>query len=157
VASSVPPPVPLVFGTLCRDEAADPPPLARSFELSKLWKKFWRTSCCVCPDVGLGLPAEDNVGDVPARPAPWFPTDTVAPRAASVDDGGRPVARLLASALPVGPTPTSISERARSTAGRLKLLLPSGPTIPAAAVPAISDGFLNAPRGSRSGFLAFSS
>lgn len=36
-----------------------------SFELSRLWKKFCRTSCCVCP-VGLGL----GIGGDEALPRP---------------------------------------------------------------------------------------
>lgn len=50
--------------------------------------------------------------------------------------------------------PLSMSVNAFSTFGRLKLLLPMGPTMPAAA---FSVGFLNAPRGSRSARLEFSS
>jgi hypothetical protein len=75
---------------------------------------------------------------------------------------GRPVARLRAAspltleASVLLPSPTSISESARSTVGKLKLLLPNGPTIPAAA-PVKSAGLRKAPRGSRSGFFAFSS
>ena len=43
--------------------APDPadPPLARSRELSKLWKKFCKTSCCVLPS-GPGEPGIGEVG-----------------------------------------------------------------------------------------------
>jgi hypothetical protein len=119
-------------------------PLPRSFELSKLWKKFCRTSCCDCPPVGLGA-IDDSAGDVGWRPVP---RSIVVPEGArEAAPAGRPdkraAALLAASPPPVGLPliPTSMSVSARSTVGRLKLLLPNGPTIPAAAVPAISAGF----------------
>lgn len=159
LASSVPPGLPLDFGSegtaaAARDAAALAP--ARSLELNKLWKKFCNTSCCVCPPVELD--DELRVGDV-VRPA----VDAPAPPTADNPGVGRalPLDRrreaspftLAFNALPL-PKPVSISASAFSTFGRLKLLLPRGPTIPAVAV---SAGLRNAPRGSRSGFFEFSS
>lgn len=127
--------------------------LGRSLLLSKLWKKFCSTSCCVWPGGGLLAPTGDAVwrpgGDAVLEPS----------------GDGRPVAPVrlakrraaVESAAPVGPPESnSISDNARSTVGRLKLLLPNGPTIPAAAF-SRSAGLRNAPLGSRSGFLEFSS
>jgi hypothetical protein len=91
------------------------------------------------------------VGELGGRAA-WVAM--FAPVAALCDGLRAPSAVVLALSELAIPIPASISLRARSTVGRLKLLLPSGPTIPAAAV---SVGFRKAPRGSRSGFLAFSS
>ena len=167
-APSPPPLPPLVAGAGAVGAAAvdfDPDvdrdvavvPVALSFELNKLWKKFCRTSCCVWPP-GVGLGDEDNVGDDTCDLDPGAPTPGT-----DKLDAGRVVLRLsgfLVSApalIPSGagpPTAPSISVRARSTFGRLKLLLPMGPTIPADAV---SLGLRNAPRGSRFGFFAFSS
>jgi hypothetical protein len=150
--------LPLAFGVVVLFAAAETAP-ARSFEVSKLWKKFCKTSCCVCPLVGLGEAAGSTVGDVGGRPrsGPAVLEDNVEGRG-RVE--ARPATLRAASPLTLDdnafPVPTSISERARSTCGRLKLLLPSGPTTPAAA-PVRSAGFLKAPRGSRSGFFAFSS
>ena len=156
------PSVPLVFpfdlGVAVRPLAAAglAPPL--SFVLSKLKKKFCNTSCCVCPAGGLpDLPVVGDVGTLPvADPAP---TD--------VNPGGRPLwapvvlpvlrtASGVAPMPPGPPIPISISVKARSTFGIVKLLLPRGPTMPAAAL-VKSAGFRKAPRGSLSGFFAFSS
>ena len=150
----------------------------RSFVLNKLWKKFCRTSCWLCPPPPPGLGAtpldedEGEIGeraelegvDVPkgdkpagrtAGPAPDAVLP-VLPGASRVEDPRPPPPPPPLSPSPEGPPPDSISLSARSTFGRLKLLLPKGPTMPAEA-PAKSWGFLNAPRGSLSDFLAFSS
>jgi hypothetical protein len=150
--------VPFVFGgdvLVCAAAFALAP--ARSFELSKLWKKFCNTSCCVCPPAGFG---EGTVGDIGGLPR-CAPATAAGPLAVdSVEDTGlapresRRSAALVPLALaprlaPAGPaplpTPASISVSARSTFGRLKLLLPNGPTMPAAA---FSVGLRNALRGS---------
>jgi len=156
--SSVPLVFPFDLGAAVRPPATDglPPPL--SFVLSKLKKKFCNTSCCVCPAGGLADPP--IVGDVGA-----LPVVDAAPTA--VNPGGRPlgapvalpVLRAVSAVAPIPPgppIPISISVKARSTFGIVKLLLPRGPTIPAAAL-VRSAGFRNAPRGSLSGFFAFSS
>src|SRR3984893_4393998 len=75
--SSPPLPLPFVFefDTLLFTEeaAAAAPGATRSFEVNKLWKKFCRTSCCVCPLVGGGPGDDDDVGnavgDVGGRPS----------------------------------------------------------------------------------------
>ena len=155
MTSSVPP---FVFGGVAFFAAVETAP-ARSFEVSKLWKKFCKTSCCVCPLAGLGEAVGKTVGDVGGRPrsGPAVLPDNAEGRGRV---GARPATLRAGSPLTLDdnafPVPISISERARSTCGRLKLLLPSGPTTPAAAL-VRSAGFLKAPRGSRSGFFAFSS
>jgi len=139
-----------------------------SFVRSKLWKKFCKTSCCVCPPApGLGAPGP--VGVTGERADEILVGDDEVPNADRAD--GRPVEVVVAIGLAaslraaaavspkpvdVPPIPVSISLNALSTFGRLKLLLPRGPTIPAAA-PAKSCGFLKAPRGSLSDFFEFSS
>ena len=153
-----------------------------SFVLNKLWKKFCKTSCWLCPPPPPGLgatPLDEDEGETGER-AEFVGVDDAPPK------GDKPAWRTVGPApdavLPVRPgasrvetprppppppplsppspegppTPDSISLSARSTFGRLKLLLPKGPTMPAEA-PAKSWGFLNAPRGSLSDFLAFSS
>ncbi len=127
--------------------------------LSRLWKKFCNTSCCVCPPVGLGVLAID--GEDGGRPTE--PDCAVE----AVNDAGRVLVAVLRDAIRraagasgtlelEAPPATSISDNARTTFGKLNVLLPSGPTIPADA-PSRSAGLRKAPRGSRSGFLAFSS
>ena len=137
-----------------------------SFVRSKLWKKFCKTSCCVCPPApGLGAP--ETLGVTGERVAEIPVGEEEVPSADRAD--GRPVEvlveiglaanlRVATSPKPVDvpPMPVSISLNAFSTFGRLKLLLPKGPTIPAVA-PATSCGFLKAPRGSLSDFFEFSS
>jgi hypothetical protein len=144
---------------LLTDDAAAAPGATRSFEVNKLWKKFCRTSCCVCPLVGVGPRDDDDagnaVGDVGGSPS----GGDVA-TADNIVGGCLPVA--LPDTLRVGSTPAiaptppapappttplpppSISDKARSMLGRLKLLLHIGPTIPAAAPKSI--GLRNAPR-----------
>ena len=156
VPSEPPPGLPFAFGSdgETREAAALAP--ARSLELSRLWKKFCSTSCCVWPPVALC--DELSVDDAGVRPLAGAP----APPTVLSPDVGRPLPldkRREASPFtlafsPPPPTPDSISASAFSTFGRLKLLLPSGPTMPAVAV---SAGLRNAPRGSRSGFFEFSS
>lgn len=135
--------VPFVLGAPLVAAAAA---FGRSLLLNRLWKKFCNTSCCVCPpefgDPGIGF------GDGDALPT-WLVGDVELVSAA-----GRPAPEARPAALP--DPATSISDNANWTVGRLKLLGPNGPTIPAAA-PSRSAGFRNAPRGSRSGFLEFSS
>jgi len=60
-----------------------------SFELSKLWKKFCSTSCCVCP-VGLGLGTDgDEAVFRPEVPAPVANETTVrVPRESFRDTSG---------------------------------------------------------------------
>lgn len=129
-------------------------PLALSFGTSKLWKKFCSTSCRTCSVPGLG--EELRVGDPrPARavvPSGGTANPDVDDLGAGRPDSFRPGS--AAAPVPRGVIPPSISVRARSTFGKLKLLLPIGPTTPAAG---LSVGFRKAPRGSRSGFLEFSS
>ena len=132
------------------------------FVLSKLWKKFCKTSCWDCPAPGLGLPvlvADGGTGE--RTPLPLASEDEVPNGTSPAGRLALPVSFLVAgdpSIAVVGPAPIplSISLRARSTLGRLKLLLPKGPTIPAEA-PAKSAGFRKAPRGSLSDFFEFSS
>lgn len=163
VPSAAPPPdsllvagAPGVADGLGVDARAEEVPLALSFELSKLWKKFCRTSCWVGPPfVGLG-DAAARVGDATCDREP----EELAPSADSPADGRLVPLRLRAlresaeALMLSGDGPASISVSARSTLGKLKLLLLIGPTTPA---PAFSVGLRKAPRGSRSGFFEFSS
>lgn len=135
--------------------------VGRSLLLSKLWKKFCNTSCCVWP-VGLGVVATfgEDGGRPPGGGAPPPVEDAKAAGrllAAVREDAILRAAAAVSATLELAPPPpTSISESARTTFGMLKVPFPSGPTIPAEA-PSRSAGLRKAPRGSRSGFLAFSS
>ena len=111
---------------------------ARSFVLSRLWKKFWSTSCWVCP-VPPGLVADAGPeGDTGDRAPEIMVGDVDEPM---FDRPGRPdvEAGLPLGSLPPGaaialadpPMPDSISLSARSTFGKLNVLLPMGPTTPA--------------------------
>lgn len=136
---------------------ADEPPLFLSLELSKLWKKFCRTSCCVCPPAP-GLGDVDNVGDDACdrplgAPAPGTDSPPVGRFALRL----RPLRASGPAEEPSDegpPVPPSISVSARSTLGSVKLLLPIGPTTPAEG---FSVGFRKDARGSRSAFFEFSS
>jgi hypothetical protein len=150
-------PVPFVLGGEVLVCAAALAP-ARSLELSKLWKKFCKTSCCVCPPTGLGEFAVGEIGGLPrcvplaaAGPPPVVNVDAtgLVPRESRRSAAVVPVTLepRFAPTAPAPPlTPASISVSARSTFGRLKLLLPNGPTMPAAAFS--SNGLRNALRGS---------
>lgn len=158
LVSSPPLVLPLASGAARPPAAAAAAPApALSFELSKLWKKFWSTSCWVWPPVGLGDPTM-GAGDVGERTLVEAVPTGARPGGRPLDAAGLRVDLRAGSVAAAGPPPmpTSISVRARSTLGKLKLLLPSGPTIPAAAA-VRSAGLRKAPRGSRSGFFAFSS
>ncbi len=132
--------------------------LGRSLLLSRLWKKFCNTSCCVCPPAAVGLGEVPNGGDEGCL------GEVCVPNVVGLPVAVRPVSLLAVAASGIleldGPLPLllpiSISDNAFTTFGRLKLLLPSGPTTPAAA-PSSSAGLRKAPRGSRSAFLRFSS
>lgn len=161
--SSVAFPLLLAFGAAPAgpDDLTEAPAVpCLSLELRRLWKKFCRTSCWVCPLVGLGV--VESVGDETGeRPgAPPAPGTLRLPAAGRPDE--RPAPLRDGSPLTLAPSadeverlsPLSISVNAFSTFGRLKLLLPMGPTIPAVE---FSVGFLKAPLGSRSALLEFSS
>lgn len=151
---------PFVFPVDCVAAKFRSLPPARSFELNRLWKKFCKTSCCVCAPP-VGLVAEEGLVDVGTRVDGGIFVDALSPASPVGLPGGR-FANLRGStaglAVFVGVMDEfSISLSTRSTLGILKLLLPRGPTIPAGAPVVRSVGFRNEARGSLSAFFEFSS